>query len=85
MAVQTLHPCAAYADEEGWTQPESARFFRLPLSSYKQLVGGFYRPSWQRARAIEKRSRGEILAEVLLKWHEKHPPPEYPKPAEGAA
>ena len=66
------HPCVDYGGSRGWDYARNAKFFRVPYSGYKKMVRGFTGCSFSRANLFEKRSRGEIQALDVLRWHERH-------------
>lgn len=68
------NPLVAFGDEEGLSRREVWEFFDVPESTFKQLVTGHTRASWDRAREWEKRSGGRVRAVDVMAWQEKHAP-----------
>lgn len=66
------HPLVIYGKSRGWKYARTAKFFRIPYSTFRILVRGLCGMSFERADAIERRAKGEIRAIDLLRWHERN-------------
>lgn len=66
------HPLVVYGKTRGWNYERTAKFFRIPYSTYRILVRGLTGMSFERADAIERRSKSEIRAIELLRWHDRN-------------
>jgi len=66
------HPLVQFGERRGWAYLRTARFFRVPYGSFKQLVTGHTGASYRRALAWEKRAKGDFKAIDVLAWHERN-------------
>jgi hypothetical protein len=66
------HPLVVYGKGRGWAYARTAKFFRIPYSTYRILVRGLCGISFERAEQCERRSKGEVRAIDLLRWHERN-------------
>ena len=66
------HPLVVYGKARGWNYARTAKFFRIPYSSFRIIVRGLSGVSFERAESIERRSKSEIRAIELLRWHERN-------------
>lgn len=72
METADKHPLVKFGESRGWDYLRTARFFRVPYGSFKQLVNGHTGASYKRAAAWEKRSKGAVLVIDVLAWHASH-------------
>ena len=66
------HPLVRYGERRGWKGRETAGHFVIKHSTFKQLVSGHTKASFQRASEWEKKSAGEILAIDVMRWQERN-------------
>ena len=71
MAVET-HPLVRFGRKCGWGYEQTAEFFDVPYSTFKQMVRGWTGCSFRRAESFENKSAGKIRAVAVMRWHERN-------------
>jgi len=66
------HPLVRYGERRGWSRQQTADFFEVPFSTFKQLVSGHTGASFTRAEGWETRSGGEVLAVEVMHWQRRN-------------
>jgi hypothetical protein len=66
------HPLDRFGRRRGWNQKETAAHFGVEYGHFRQLVTGHTGVSFARAALWEKKSRGEVRAVEVLRWHERN-------------
>lgn len=65
------HPLLVFGLKKNWTREETSDHFEVSYSEFRQIVTGWGRPSWKRAKKWESLGKGFSASDVM-EWHDAH-------------